>query len=59
MKKIFPILLSIVFLVSCQPKIKDFSVTSGTANFKTYIAVGNSLFAGYADGALYHSAQLT
>lgn len=59
MKKIFPILLSLVFLASCQPKIKEFSVTSGTANFKKYIAIGNSLFAGYADGALYHSAQQT
>jgi len=57
MKKIFPILLSLVLLASCQPKIKEFSVTSGSANFKKYIAVGNSLFAGFADGALYHSAQ--
>jgi hypothetical protein len=56
-KKSVPVLLSIVFLASCQPKIKEFSVTSGTADFTKYIAVGNSLFAGYADGALYHSAQ--
>jgi hypothetical protein len=57
MKKIIPILISVVFLVSCQPKIKEYSVTKGTADFTKYIAVGNSLFAGFADGALYHSAQ--
>lgn len=57
MKKIFPIILSIVLFVSCQPKIKEFSVNNGSANFQKYIAVGNSFFAGFADAALYHSAQ--
>ncbi len=31
--------------------------TTGNADFSTYIAIGNSLTAGYADGALYTAAQ--
>lgn len=33
------------------------SITSGDANFSKYVAIGNSLTAGYADNALYSSAQ--
>ncbi len=31
----------------------------GDVDFTTYVAIGNSLTAGYADGSLYRSAQLT
>ncbi|MBO6795291.1 MAG: hypothetical protein JJ895_15400 [Balneolaceae bacterium] len=31
--------------------------TSGDADFSTFIAIGNSLSAGYADGALYNAGQ--
>ncbi len=31
--------------------------TSGSADFSTYVAIGNSLTAGYADGALYMEGQ--
>ncbi|MBO9703239.1 MAG: hypothetical protein J7604_23695 [Sporocytophaga sp.] len=42
----------------CKPDIKeDITATSGTANFSQYVAVGNSLTAGYADGALYKQGQ--
>ena len=57
MKKIFLILLSIGLFTACERKIDTYTVTSGSANFKKYIAVGNSLLAGYADGALYHNGQ--
>jgi lysophospholipase L1-like esterase len=53
-------LLSILIaaiLGGCQPTIEEFSPKAGDANFSTYIAVGNSLTAGYADGALYKSGQ--
>lgn len=49
---------SVIALVGCEPEF-DNSVTdssfysSGEANFARYVAVGNSLTAGYADGALY------
>ena len=47
--------------VSCEPEF-DTSVTdgfysSGTANLSKYVSVGNSLTAGYADGALYITGQ--
>ena len=32
-------------------------ITSGTADFSNYVAVGNSLTAGYTDGALFISGQ--
>ncbi|MBK5212075.1 MAG: G-D-S-L family lipolytic protein [Flavobacteriaceae bacterium] len=54
-------LLAIGF-VSCEPEF-DKPVTdegfysSGTANLSKYVAVGNSLTAGYADGALYITGQ--
>lgn len=53
---------SVIALVGCEPEF-DNSVTdssfysSGEANFARYVAVGNSLTAGYADGALYVKGQ--
>lgn len=43
---------------ACQPDTDEFKASAGSADFSKYIAVGNSLTSGYADGALYHSAQL-
>lgn len=34
------------------------TASKGTADFSRYVAVGNSLTAGYADGGLYRSGQL-
>lgn len=43
---------------SCKPEFtEDFKPSNGDVDFSTYISLGNSLTAGYADGALYHSAQ--
>ncbi|QNJ97866.1 SGNH/GDSL hydrolase family protein [Constantimarinum furrinae] len=59
--KIFIGLLAIGF-VSCEPEFEN-SVTdsgfysSGDADVSNYVAVGNSLTAGYADGALYIDGQ--
>jgi len=45
-------------LFSCKPEMKEgFEPSNGSADFSNYVALGNSLTAGYADGALYHSAQ--
>ncbi len=57
LKYIFIALLPLV-IFSCKPEMEDgFKPSSGDADFSTYVALGNSLTAGYADGALYHSAQ--
>lgn len=49
-------------IVSCEPEldnpIADGGVyTSGDADFSNFVAVGNSLTAGFADGALYVQGQ--
>ncbi|TVZ21961.1 GDSL-like lipase/acylhydrolase family protein [Dokdonia sp. Hel_I_63] len=50
-------------LVACEPEFdnditenQDF-YTSGSADFSSYVSVGNSLTAGFADGALYITGQ--
>jgi len=47
----------LAFMASCKPDVNEFTPTNGNADFTTYVAVGNSLTAGYADGALYTSGQ--
>lgn len=58
-KSIF--LTALSFVVSCTDDFKDdvdnIEITSGDANFSSYVALGNSLTSGYADGALYKSSQ--
>ena len=49
-------------IVSCEPELEN-SIedegfyTNGEADFSNYVALGNSLTAGYADGALYITGQ--
>ena len=45
-------------LAGCQPEIEAPATSAGSASFSSYIAVGNSLTAGYADGGLYREGQL-
>ena len=49
-------------LISCDPEFdspvtEDGFYSSGSADLSKYVAVGNSLTAGYADGALYITGQ--
>jgi len=48
-------------ILSCEPEldnpVDEIDFTSGTADFSNYIAVGNSLTAGFADSALYITGQ--
>jgi len=52
---------ALLFTVSCNTDfdtdVKDIQVTKGDADFSKYISLGNSLTAGYRDGALYSSGQ--
>ncbi len=57
MKNILFLILSLAMFTACEQKIDEYQVTKGSANFATYVAVGNSLMSGYADGALYRTAQ--
>lgn len=46
-------------LASCQPEIDAPAVSAGSADFTSYVAVGNSLTSGFSDGGLYNEAQST
>jgi lysophospholipase L1-like esterase len=52
------ILASFGLLTACRPTITAPTTGKSTADFTRYIALGNSLTAGYADGGLYLSGQL-
>lgn len=53
----------VIGLTACEPEFENDIVeddgifTSGTADFSSYVAVGNSLTAGFADNALYITGQ--
>ncbi len=65
MKKYFALIFLLATLVftSCEPQFDNPvdpdnpEVTSGSADFSRYVAVGNSLTAGYSNGTLYKSGQ--
>ncbi len=50
-------LLSLLFF-SCKTNVPIADPKTGAANFSKYIAIGNSLTAGYSDGGLYREGQL-
>src|SRR5690606_22608630 len=62
MKKYIYIAITAGLIAACQPEFNDpvneaQFYSSGDANFSNYVAVGNSLTAGYADNALYLMGQ--
>ncbi len=57
MKKLYIIGL-LGLLASCKPNLETTTPTAGNADFSRYVAVGNSLTAGFADGSLYRSGQM-
>lgn len=53
------LLLGVLFFASCDfsDDVKDVQTSAGSADFTTYVALGNSLTSGYQDAALYRSGQ--
>jgi len=51
-------IIGLMMLASCKPEINTVKPSKGGADFSRYIAIGNSLTAGYADGGLYREGQL-
>jgi lysophospholipase L1-like esterase len=45
-------------LTNCTPNIDSPAITKGSADFSKYVAIGNSLTAGFADGGVYREAQI-
>lgn len=56
--KLFAASIVIVAFYGCDPKIDVPTPSSGGADFSNYIAVGNSLTAGFADNGLYADGQM-
>lgn len=42
---------------SCKPNLEGYLPSNGDADFGSYVSIGNSLTAGYADGALSSTGQ--
>ncbi|MEI6435512.1 MAG: hypothetical protein WCP32_11750 [Bacteroidota bacterium] len=57
MNKLLVIILSLALFTACEPKIDEFPSSANGLDFTNFVAVGNSMTAGYADGALYLSGQ--
>lgn len=57
LKYIVILVISGLLFYSCEPEIDAYEYNSGSADFSNYVAIGNSLTAGYADGALYKEGQ--
>ncbi len=45
-------------ITSCTPNLDAPVISKGTATFTKYVAIGNSLTAGFADGGVYREGQL-
>lgn len=61
--KISLLFASSLFLMGCEPEFSNpvgdtSTYSNGDADFSNYVSVGDSLTAGYADGALYRSGQI-
>ena len=50
-------IIPLILLAACKPNIDEFAPSKGNADFTSYIAVGDSWTAGFADGSLYLSGQ--
>jgi hypothetical protein len=57
LKRYVFIITGVLLLGACKPEINTPKPSRGSADFSRYIAVGNSLTAGYADGGLYLAGQ--
>ena len=50
-------IVPILLLAACEPNVDEFTPSKGNADFTSYIAVGDSWTAGFADASLYKSGQ--
>jgi hypothetical protein len=56
-KSIYIAGLTALALSACKPNLETDAPSAGNLDLTTYVAVGNSLTAGFADGSLYRSGQ--
>ncbi|MFN8116212.1 MAG: hypothetical protein U0W65_08865 [Bacteroidia bacterium] len=48
---------TVIITTGCNPKFKEPEVDKGSIDASNYVAIGSSMTAGYANGALYYDAQ--
>src|ERR1700739_4418556 len=53
----FVIPVTLLIIMSCKPNIKMPSPSKGNMDPTRFVAIGNSITSGYADGALYYEGQ--
>ena len=65
-KSLWILAFAVILIASCEssdewdlPVEEVIPLTAGSANLSTYVSVGNSLTAGYTDGALFVAGQMT
>ncbi len=56
--RLFLIVSALWIMAGCDPEIEGYKPTSGDADFSVYVALGNSITAGYADAELFKSGQM-
>ena len=64
-KNLWLLAFAVILITSCETDTDDWylpveevvPVSAGSANLTTYVSVGNSLTAGYTDGALFQASQ--
>jgi lysophospholipase L1-like esterase len=56
-KHLFIAAAAVLSLAACKPRLDTGVPSAANLDFTRYIAVGNSLTAGYSDGSLYRSGQ--
>ena len=56
--KSFLIVASIGLFAGCKPNLTAPSPSKGNIDVTRYVAIGNSITSGFADGALYHDGQM-
>ncbi len=55
---LFSLVPVMLILVQCDPSMTERTPDSGQADFSSYLAIGNSLTAGYSDNALHRDGQV-
>lgn len=51
-------IMALLILTQCDPSLSERTPEPGNADFSRYLAVGNSLTAGYSDNALHREGQI-
>ena len=56
-RKVFTVAFLSTVMFACKPHVDVPAVSKGNLDLTNYVAIGNSISAGYTDNALYHGGQ--